>query len=508
MVKQAPSFNLFGLISNLENSLHEKFVDWLTLLNQELFSSKLDQLNSVLSSLILGSSSQDWRIKSCVKVIALIFASNQKRSTQLDLNAFYCLALDSKDLTSDFTLWVQAKSKNDFFYCQYPFLISLGQKIRILEDDAKKQMALGFKQAFELLSLNTANIDPFLSLSIRRSHIVHDSLTQISSKLTELKKKLRISFVDEEGIDAGGLTKEWFLLLVRELFDAKYGMFTYYENNFCWFNSSCSDSLSEFHLVGVVLGLAIYNSTILDIHIPPICFKKLMGDKTRLLNDLSILDPSLAKSLQAILDYDKPDFEDVFDLKFEVPWQSYGEPITVELLKHGFYIPVTQSNKNDYVELYIEYVLDKSISNQFEAFRNGFFQVCGGNSLAIFRWSEIEMVVRGDPHLDIQGLESICVYDNFNANDEAVNFFWTVVKQLSQDKVKMFMRFATGSDRVPSTGIQNMKFKLSCLGDDSEYLPTSHTCFNQVCIYRYKNLEKMKTKLELAIAWSQGFSLK
>jgi len=34
---------------------------------------------------------------------------------------------------------------------------------------------------------------------------------------------LRIEFAGEEGVDAGGLKKEWFLLLVRELLDPRYG---------------------------------------------------------------------------------------------------------------------------------------------------------------------------------------------------------------------------------------------------------------------------------------------
>lgn len=39
----------------------------------------------------------------------------------------------------------------------------------------------------------------------------------------DLKKSLRIEFVGEDGVDAGGLRKEWFLLLVRQLFDPQYG---------------------------------------------------------------------------------------------------------------------------------------------------------------------------------------------------------------------------------------------------------------------------------------------
>lgn len=42
----------------------------------------------------------------------------------------------------------------------------------------------------------------------------------------DLKKSLRIEFIGEDGVDAGGLRKEWFLLLVRQLFDPQFGTFS------------------------------------------------------------------------------------------------------------------------------------------------------------------------------------------------------------------------------------------------------------------------------------------
>ena len=46
-----------------------------------------------------------------------------------------------------------------------------------------------------------------------RSNLVEDSLKEISEKQKDLKKKLKISFVGEPGLDMGGLTKEWFQVL-------------------------------------------------------------------------------------------------------------------------------------------------------------------------------------------------------------------------------------------------------------------------------------------------------
>lgn len=61
----------------------------------------------------------------------------------------------------------------------------------------------------------------FLEIHVRRDHIVMDTLNQIRLRPNDLKKPLRVTFisndVSEEGQDAGGLSKEFFQLLVSPL---------------------------------------------------------------------------------------------------------------------------------------------------------------------------------------------------------------------------------------------------------------------------------------------------
>ena len=118
--------------------------------------------------------------------------------------------------------------------------------------------------------------DPFLSLKIRREYLIRDSLDQLQARQKELKKKLKIQFINEQGIDAGGLTKEWFLLLINQVFDPSYGMFVLDDkSHLCWFNGCSHESPEQYRLLGIVLGLAIYNNTILNAPFPLACFKKL-----------------------------------------------------------------------------------------------------------------------------------------------------------------------------------------------------------------------------------------
>ena len=104
------------------------------------------------------------------------------------------------------------------------------------------------------------------------------NLFQISRNEQNLKKKLKVTFAGEPGLDMGGLTKEWFLLLIRKIFQQDYGMFSYdSRSQVFWFNPGSSEALQEFRLVGVLMGLAVYNCINLDIRFPPVCYRKLLN---------------------------------------------------------------------------------------------------------------------------------------------------------------------------------------------------------------------------------------
>jgi hypothetical protein len=62
-----------------------------------------------------------------------------------------------------------------------------------------------------------------LEMRVRRGHVLADAMTYLTTRSGDLKKPLRVTFVsggvEEEGQDAGGITKEFFQLLVREMFN-------------------------------------------------------------------------------------------------------------------------------------------------------------------------------------------------------------------------------------------------------------------------------------------------
>jgi len=66
-----------------------------------------------------------------------------------------------------------------------------------------------------------------LRISVRRAYVLEDSYNQLRMRPTQdLKGRLTVQFQGEEGIDAGGLTREWYQLLSRVIFDKGALLFT------------------------------------------------------------------------------------------------------------------------------------------------------------------------------------------------------------------------------------------------------------------------------------------
>ncbi|KAF7917010.1 uncharacterized protein EAE98_010441 [Botrytis deweyae] len=511
--------------------------------------------------------SDDWQIRAAARVMALLFSANNSglhrkgkllssvqspaeylsKSTEpsigtpirglaahgqmLPTSHFYNTLLDYSDLVADFEAWESKRSK--FAFCQYPFFLSIWAKIQIMEHDARRQMEVKAREAFFNSIMTRKLVSQNLLLQVRRECLVEDSLKGVSEVVgtggEEIKKSLKIEFKGEEGIDAGGLRKEWFLLLVREVFNPDHGMFSYDEDShFCYFNPNSFETTDQYFLVGAVLGLAIYNSTILDVALPPFAFRKLLAaapaaapgatshakpSMTYSLEDLAEYRPALAHGLRQLLEFDG-DVEETFCRDFVADVDRYGQTVQVPLCPDGDKKPVTNSNRREFVDLYVRYLLDSAVARQFEPFKRGFFTVCGGNALSLFRPEEIELLIRGsDEPLDISSLRAVSVCENWGPKDAAerepvIQWFWESFQKADPKDQRKLLSFITGSSCIPAMGAASLVIKLNCLGDDSERFPVARTCFNALSLWRYATREKLEAKLWRAVHESEGFGLK
>ena len=94
----------------------------------------------------------------------------------------------------------------------------------------------------------------------------------------DLRKPLRVVFSGEEGLDGGGLRKEFFQLLVEEIFNPSRGMFAYNKaTRLYYFAGGTFEPDESFSIVGTLIAIAIYNSVLLDLHFPLVLYKILLG---------------------------------------------------------------------------------------------------------------------------------------------------------------------------------------------------------------------------------------
>lgn len=188
----------------------------------------------------------DWQVKAATRVLSLIYTANSlphsRRADEDDIpngqradpatrepflpaTDFYHSMIDLVDLVGDFDAW--ESRRDNFSFCQYPFLLSIWAKTKILEHDAHRQMNAVARDAFFDSVMRRRKTSQYLTLDVRRECLVDDSLKAVSEVIgsgsEDVKKALRISFRGEEGIDGGGLRKEWFLLLAREVFNPTHG---------------------------------------------------------------------------------------------------------------------------------------------------------------------------------------------------------------------------------------------------------------------------------------------
>lgn len=523
--------HLLQQLTSLSNIEHQYLVHWFRTLSQARLRGILRNLLQFVTIRQFPPADKSlpplnksrWWIPTATKVLALLNAANNLNTALLDYTEFYNVSLDHMDLMAEYYAWQNPDRPGQFSYCQYPFILSIVAKRHILTKDSEQQMILTARRS--LVQKMARNQAPkieifFLNISVRRNNIVSDSLKEISEKQKDLKKKLKVSFVGEPGLDMGGLTKEWFQLLVKQIFEPDYGMFVYHPHSRCyWFSvSGSSSNLREYNLIGVLMGLAVYNSIILDLHFPAICYKKLLTPPVvpanedaavgivanPALEDLAEIMPDVAHSLHEVLDYKGNVAEDLM-LTFEVFVGEYGKITSKELLANGGQVPVTNDNRSDFVKLYLDWLLNSSIDERFRAFYLGFHSVCASNALIMLRPEEVEQLVCGCPTLDLVELRKVTFYDGYKPDDKTIQHFWEVTTRdsnlsfgyffsfktrctqskffvrlvfvemagnsnsiflqvladYSEELQKKFLLFTTGSDRVPVGGMGEMTFKIT-----------------------------------------------
>lgn len=412
-------------------------------------------------------------------------------------------------------------------FASFPFLVSPETKRELCAVEARRRQGAAGARAqqifrdglqFPLAGLaGQASPIPYMILRVPRSHLLQAALNMLQAMPdSEFSKELKVVFEGEEGVDEGGVKKEFFSLLVPQLFDPTVGMFVEQPENCLFFNPHCDWYDVEYELAGILVGLAAYNQVVLDVTLPRLAYKKLLAhlaqDQDEIivftLEDLEELDSSLATGLRSLLDFDDVDaVEDTF-------CRSFVDD-DVELMPGGASVAVTGENRAHFVQLFLERRLVHAVQTQFELFARGFSRVMQTAMLnKIVEPEELMTMVQGDPVLDFTTLESAAFYEGFPADHPVIKELWSFVHGLDPDDQKKFLMFVTGSRSAPMGGLGALRppahspFRIQRMSADTDRLPTAHTCFNTLLIPDYDPPSKLRPLLKRAILECEGFGLK
>lgn len=350
-------------------------------------------------------------------------------------------------------------------------------------------------------------------IKVRRDHIFEDSYQEIMRQTAEdLKKRLMIKFEGEEGLDYGGVSREFFFLLSHNMFNPFYCLFEYssHDNYTLQINPNSGinpEHLNYFKFIGRVVGLGVFHRRFLDAFFVSAMYKMMLRKKV-VLQDMEGVDAEFYRSLKWILDND---ITGVLDLTMSAEDERFGEIVEVDLKPDGRNIEVTEDNKHEYVELICEWKIQKRVEQQFKAFIDGFNELIPQELVNVFDERELELLIGGLAEIDVDDWKKHTDYRGYLENDQVIQWFWKCIKEWDSEQKARLLQFTTGTSRIPVNGFKDLqgsdgprRFTIEKAGEPNQ-LPKSHTCFNRVDLPPYTSYESLKQKLTLAVEETVGF---
>lgn len=333
----------------------------------------------------------------------------------------------------------------------------------------------------------------------------------------------RIYYDGEAGYDAGGLLRDWLNRTTQRLCDPDRGLFMKAPGDegimglraaseFEWDETLEGETKPEQHerllQVGRMCGKALVLGEPLGIRFSSALLKHLVGEVPTMV-DLQQWDRQDAKSLTHLLEL-PAEVIPTLGLTFVTSISLFGENVEVPLVPGGESLAVTAENLQKYVDLRVQYTLQKSIARELAAFGKGVFDLVPHEMLMRFTAEELGQALAGTLVIDCEDWRRNSQVtrdgDVVNApHPQIVEWFWEVLEELTQDEKLKLFQMTTSSSAPPLGGFArlNKPFTLALVADAGR-LPAAHTCFNTLDLPPYADKETLKARLHWYIHESSG----
>lgn len=318
-------------------------------------------------------------------------------------------------------------------------------------------------------------------IRVRRDNILVESkeIFQTFKKaggVNDMHRTFRFQFKGEEGIDAGGLAREWFTVVSEQLFNPEFGLFmgSGIGGEIVTINpqSHMADEhhLEYFHFAGQLLGKAFFDSQIVGCHLALQIYKHLLATPITF-HDLEVVDGDLVSGLKQMMEME--DVSEAF-MDFSITEESYGATFVVDLVPGGREKDVDNDNVKEYVQALVKYYMLDRIKDQLSSFLQGFYEVIPQPLLSIFDHREIELVLCGLPNIDKEDWQRNTIYagqySEKGSRHKVIKWFWKFVGTLDDSDAARLLQFSTGTARVP---VQGFKLLQGRDGDVRKFTITS-----------------------------------
>jgi len=408
---------------------------------------------------------------------------------------FWQIISDNHQLFSDLISENPGFLENELrFFLGYPQILQFPQKVLMFRNS--------------MISKHKSN---FLNIHVRRSHILIDSFQQLSHiSADKFLGHISVQFRDEQGYDAGGVKRDWFTSLTKELFNPNYALFNLTSNGRSFQPNPSSyinhlEHKSYFKFAGKIIARAIIEEIHLDAHLTTSMCKHILGTSVSL-RDLEDIDEVLHSSLNWMLHNDVTPLEFTFIADFD----DIGVHKTVSLKSGGENILVTNENKEEYIALMVQHRLKNQIKAQLDAFLEGFHSLIKPEELSMFTPNELDLLICGVPEFDVEDLITHCTFRHpYTMNTQVVKYFFEAIRKWTKEDLAKLLLFITGSSQVPIGGFVSFSNTGRPIiiepGGQSDRLPAAHTCTNTIDLPEYKTEEELNQKLIYAIRECNSF---
>ena len=347
-------------------------------------------------------------------------------------------------------------------------------------------------------------------LTLHRNKVYEETFTQFTRiGKKELQSKPSISYVDEAGMDAGGLTKDWYLALSKAALTEDRHLFTTDESGHLQISKSShfnTAHLKEFRFLGKVIGKAIFDRNVVDLPLSDLLYKHILGLPVSFA-DLTKMDLQFSNSLTWMLNHD------ITDILFETFSISKEDdnmgpnPVIIDLIENGRNINVTESNKMEYVHAMTTWHTEFAIRPQLDAFLQGLHTLLPHESLNAFTVPELKLLFNGKSEINVDEIRSNCVFQGgYSENEKVVLWLWQAIREFNLEYKGLFLKFVTGTNKIPLDGF-DPSFNVTKSDLTNTAFPRTHTCFNQLVLPEYTSYEILVEKIMFAIVNCDGFEL-